>query len=59
MVISCTVYQLLEFIIDSFTDRMRSTEIHWSTFHFQYFTCRNRYFIDGNIKISVDGNYIV
>ena len=59
MVISGSVYQLLEFIINTLADGVRSTEIHRSTFHFQNLSGGNGHFIDRNVKIGVDSEDVI
>ena len=59
MVVSGTVNQLLEFIVDTFAYGMRSGEVHWSTFYFGNFSGWDRNFIDRRVEISVDSNNIV
>ena len=53
------MYQLLEFIINSFTDGVRGTEVHWSAFYFGYFSCWNGYLIYRSIEICVDCDDVV
>ena len=59
VVVSGTVNQLLEFIVDTFAYGMRSGEVHWSTFYFGNFSGWDRNFIDRRVEISVDSNNIV
>ena len=59
MVISCTEYQLLELIINTFAYGVRSTEIHRCTFYFGYFSGRDGNFVNRCIEISVDSNDMV
>ena len=59
VVISGTVNQLLEFIVDAFTYGMRSGEVHRSTFYFGNFSSRDGNLINRRIEISVDSNNVV
>ena len=49
----------VDFGIYPFTHCMRLTEIHWCTFHFQYFARRNGIGINRKVVVGMNGQYVV
>lgn len=59
VVVSGSVNELLEGLIDTASYCVWGTEIHRRSFHFQNFPRRDRYFVDRNIIVCVDSDDIV